>query len=84
MLRVTLLDELLTNFLNEVEDLVAVLIVDLDGLIIARQAVKNFDDEIIGAIMSVLEGALNKIKRFADTTYGSGTFDTNEFRLFYL
>ncbi|MFX1453197.1 MAG: GTP-binding protein, partial [Promethearchaeota archaeon] len=84
MLRVTLLEELLANFLNEVDDLIATLIVDLDGLIIARQSIKNFDDEIIGAIMSILEGALNKIKRFADTSYGSGTFDTNDFRLFYL
>ncbi|MFX1337005.1 MAG: GTP-binding protein [Promethearchaeota archaeon] len=84
MLRVTLLEELLANFLNEVNDLFAILIVDLDGLIIARQSVKNFDEEIIGAIMSILEGALNKIKRFANTSYGSGTFDTNDFRLFYL
>ena len=84
MLRITLLEDLLANFLNKVDELIATLIVDLDGLIIARQSVKNFDEEIIGAIMSILEGALNKIKRFADTSYGSGTFDTNDYRLFYL
>jgi small GTP-binding protein len=84
MLRVTLLEELLANFLNEIDDVLGILIVDLDGLIIARQSIKNFDEEIIGAIMSVLEGSLNKIKRFTDTSYGSGTLDTNEFRLFYL
>ncbi|TFG26488.1 MAG: GTP-binding protein [Promethearchaeota archaeon] len=84
MLQATLLEELLANFLNQIKDVIGILIVDLDGLIIARQSVKNFDEEIIGAIMSVLEGSLHKIKRFTDTSYGSGTLDTNEFRLFYL
>jgi len=84
MLRVKLLEELFANVLNEIEELLAILIVDLDGLIIARQSINDFDEEIIGAIMGVLDGALNKIKRFAETSYGSGTFDTNEFRLFYL
>jgi small GTP-binding protein len=84
MLRVSVLDELLDNFLNKIPELTAVLVVDLDGLIIAQKSVKGFDEEIIGAIMSILEQTINKIKRFADTSFGSGTFDTNEFRLFYL
>ncbi|MBD3193731.1 MAG: GTP-binding protein [Candidatus Lokiarchaeota archaeon] len=83
MLRINLLDELLDKFLNEVPELIAVLVVDLDGLVIAQKSLKGFDEEIIGAIMTILDQTINKIKRFTDTSYGSGTFDTNEFRLFY-
>ncbi len=84
MQKAPLLNELLANLLNEASDLQAALVVDLEGLIIAQQSVEGFNEEIIGAIMSVLEQTLSKIKRFAETSYGSGTFDTNEFRLFYL
>jgi small GTP-binding protein len=84
MLHINILDKLLETFLKKIPELSAVLIVDLDGLIIAQKSVKGFDEEIIGAIMSILDQTMSKIKRFAETSYGSGTFDTNEFRLFYL
>lgn len=84
MSKSTLLNSLLSNFLRMVPDLTAALIVDVEGLIIAQQSVKEFDEEIISAIMAVLEQTISKIKRYAETSFGSGTFDTNEFRLFYL
>ena len=82
--KVNSLNELLGNLLSEFPDLLAVLVVDLDGLIIAQQSVSGFDEELIGAIMGVLEQTINKIKRYTETSYGSGTFDTNEFQLFYV
>lgn len=84
MLKVSTLNEILSNFLGQAKDIMAALVVDLEGLIIAQQSVRGFDEEIIGAIMSVLEGTIEKIKRFAETSYGSGTFDTNDYRIFYL
>ncbi len=84
MQKATVLNDLLSNLLNEVQDLVAALVVDLEGLIIAQQSVPGFNEEIIGAIMTILEQTLSKIKRYTETSFGSGTFDTNEFRLFYL
>jgi len=84
MIRVSTLNELLANLINEVPDLLAALIVDLEGLVIAQQSVEGFDEEIIGAIMSIVERTISKIKRFAETSYGSGTIDTNDFQLFYL
>jgi len=83
MLKISL-DELLTNFLSETPDLLSVLIVDYDGLIIAQQSVYNFDEEIIGAVVSILDETISKIKRYTKTSFGSGTFDTNAFRLFYM
>ncbi len=78
------LDELLSNLLSEARDLSAALVLDLDGLVIAKHSVKGFDEEIIGAIMIILEQTTTKIKKYAETTFGSGTFDTNEFQLFYV
>ena len=51
MSKVAELEELLTILLNETQNLLAALVVDLDGLIIARSTVKGFDEELIGAIM---------------------------------
>ncbi len=84
MLRVSLLDDLLRNFLNEVQDLLGVLIVDSDGLIIAQQSIKGFDDEIVGAIMSIIDQTINELKELTKISYGSGTFNTNDFRIFYI
>ncbi len=84
MLKVSFLNDFLANFLNEVPELLATLVVDMDGLIIAQQSIKGFDEDIIGAIMSVIKQTLNKIKIVTNTSFGSGTFDMNEFRLFYL
>lgn len=78
------LEELLSNLLAEAQDLSAALILDLDGLIIARQSVKGFDEELIGAITTILEQTITKIRRYTETSFGSGTFDTNEFQLFYV
>lgn len=84
MSKSTLLNTILSNLLKAVPDLTAALVVDAEGLVIAQQSVKGFDEEIIGAIMGLLEQTISKIKRFAEISFGSGTFDTNEFRLFYL
>ncbi|MFX0024031.1 MAG: roadblock/LC7 domain-containing protein, partial [Candidatus Hermodarchaeota archaeon] len=55
MSNVNLIDELLNKLLHEVNNLLAALVVDLDGLIIARSSVEGFDEELIGAIMAILD-----------------------------
>ncbi len=84
MSNVSLIDDLLNNLLHEVNNLLAALVVDLDGLIIARSSVEGFDEELIGAIMAILDQTITKIKRYAETSFGTGTFDTNDFQLFYM
>jgi len=84
MSKVSDLEELLAKLLTEIQNLSAALVVDLDGLIIARSSVKGFNEELIGAIMAILDQTINKIKRYAETSFGSGTFDTNDFQLFYM
>ena len=84
MSRSTILEELLSNLLSEAKDLSAALIVDLDGLIIAKKSNGGFNEELIGAIMGILEQTISRIKRYTETSFGSGTLDTNEFQLFYV
>jgi small GTP-binding protein len=84
MSKVSIIETLLSDLLQEVNHLLAALVVDLDGLIIARCSVEGFDEELIGAIMAILDQTITKIKRYAETSFGSGTFDTNDFQLFYM
>ncbi len=84
MSKISELEDLLAKLLNEAQNLSAALVVDLDGLIIAKSSVAGFDEELIGAIMAILDQTISKIKRYAETSFGSGTFDTNDFQLFYM
>ncbi|MFX1393164.1 MAG: GTP-binding protein [Promethearchaeota archaeon] len=84
MMNISLLNNLLTNLLKKTPDLLATLIIDAEGLVIAQQSVKDFDETIIGAIMSIIDQTIKKIKKFTETSLGSGSFDSNEFRLFYI
>jgi small GTP-binding protein len=79
-----LLNELLNNFINEISDLIAVLIVDPNGLIIAQQSIKGFEEDIFEVIISIVEDNLEKIKKYADISLGSGTIHMNEYQLFYV
>ncbi|MFX1499849.1 MAG: hypothetical protein ACFFDH_02660 [Promethearchaeota archaeon] len=75
---------MLTKLLNENQNLLTALIVDLDGLTITKASVEGFKDELIGAIMVIIDQTINKIKRYAETSFGSGTFDIKSFQLFYM
>lgn len=81
---IELINTLLKGLLNEIPDLLSALVIDINGYIITQQSVSEFDETVIESVISVVEPTLEKIKRFAEASIGSGTFDTNEFRLFYL
>ena len=78
------LEELLANFLEVVPDLLATIVIDLDGFIFAKNSTKEFDNDLIGVITANLDQTLNRIKKYTDTKIGSGSFDTDEFRFFYI
>ncbi|MFX1409811.1 MAG: GTP-binding protein [Promethearchaeota archaeon] len=84
MSKASILEDLLDNFIGEVPDLLAALIIDFNGFIIAKKSVKAFDDELIGGIISILEQNLSRIKRYTKTELSSGSIDFDEFRLFYI
>ena len=78
------LQALLDDFVKEIPDLNAVLVVDFNGFIIAKKSIKKFNDELIGGIMTLLDQTLNRIKGFTQSELGSGSFDIDQFRLFYI
>lgn len=84
MSKLIVLEEMLSDLINETQGLLAALILDLDGLIIAKQSIRGFDEELIGAIMSILDQTINRIKQYTETSFGCGTFSTNNFQLFYV
>jgi len=84
MSKTNLLNELLKNLISEIKDLVAILIVDSNGLIMAQQSIKGFKEEIFAVIISIVEDNLEKIKKYADISVGSGTIHMNDYQLFYV
>jgi len=69
------------------EDLVAALVVNRDGLImdsLIGSSEKTLDEEIIGGISALVEPVLTRItKEFSSGSFGTGTFDTEEYRFIF-
>ncbi len=64
------LNILLKNYINNVEGIIAVAIVDRNGLIITsenKEDMKEDSDAVIGAISSMLDGYIDRIKQEFDT-----------------
>ncbi len=69
------------------EDLVAVLVVNRDGLImdsLIGDSEKSLDEEIIGGVSALVEPVLTRItEEFSSGSFGTGTFDTEEYRFIF-
>jgi len=69
------------------EDLVAVLVVNRDGLIMESligDSEKSLDEEIIGGVSALVEPVLTRItEEFSSGSFGTGTFDTEEYRFIF-
>ena len=68
-------------------DLIAVLVVNRDGLIMASlmgSSEKSLDEEIIGGVSALVEPVLTRItEEFSSGSFGTGTFDTEEYRFIF-
>jgi len=69
------------------EDLIATLVVNRDGLImdsLIGSSEKTLDEEIIGGVSALVEPVLTRItKEFSSGSFGTGTFDTEEYRFIF-
>ena len=69
------------------ENLVAAIVVNRDGLIIdslVGNAKKSLDEEIVGGVSALVEPVLTRItEEFSSGSFGTGTFDTEEYRLIF-
>lgn len=83
------LNTLLKWYRQEVgKDLIGALIVNREGLVIDAIAgsseEKSIDEEILGGVSSLVEPVLNRItQEFSSGSFGTGTFDTEEYRLIF-
>ena len=65
MLKTAHINELITNLSKAMPELIAGLVVDIDGLIIAKQSVKTFDEELIAARKKSYRRALGEQETFS-------------------
>ncbi len=69
------------------DNLVAALVVNREGLVIdalVSSPEKTVDEEIIGGVSALVEPVLTRItKEFSSGSFGTGTFDTEEYRFIF-
>ncbi|TXT66160.1 MAG: Small GTP-binding domain protein [Promethearchaeota archaeon] len=69
------------------DDLIAAIIVDREGLImdaVSSSEEKSVEEELVGGISTLVEPVLERItKEFSSGSFGTGTFDTDEYRLIF-
>jgi small GTP-binding protein len=69
------------------ENLIAAIVVNRDGLIIdtlVGDSEKTLDEEIVGGVSALVEPVLTRItEEFSSGSFGTGTFDTEEYRLIF-
>jgi small GTP-binding protein len=83
------LEALLKWYKQEVgKELIAAIIVNREGLVMeavsGSSEEKSIDEEIVGGVSALVEPVLNRItKEFSSGAFGTGTFDTEEYRLIF-
>ena len=82
------LGALLKWYIQEVgKDLIAVIVVNREGLVIdaiTGGSDKSVDEEIVGGVSALVEPVLTRItKEFSSGAFGTGTFDTEDYRLIF-
>ncbi|MHA1149273.1 MAG: GTP-binding protein [Promethearchaeota archaeon] len=68
-------------------DLIAVIIVNRDGLVIdslMSEKSKSIEEDIVGGVSALVEPVLTRIRdEFSSGSFGTGTFDTEDYRLIF-
>jgi small GTP-binding protein len=66
------------------DDLMAVVIVDRDGLVMASLLKDNLDEDLLGGMASLVEPVLRRVAtEFKSGNFGTGAFDTEQYRLVF-
>lgn len=82
-----LFSEILNNFLDKFLYVEAIVISDVDGLIIAGEKRKDIKSslEIVSVLTTLINPVLERIRNeFAFKKFGTGSFDTDEYRLLFI
>jgi small GTP-binding protein len=80
-----LFKELLGNFLEINKDVVAIIISDVEGLIIAGEKRKDIDIELVSVLTTIVNPILNRMRNEFDfQKFGNASFDTEDYRLLFI
>ncbi len=77
--------ELLGNFLEMNKEVVAIIISDVEGLIIAGEKRKDIDIELVSVLTTIVNPILNRMRNEFDfQKFGNASFDTEDYRLLFI
>jgi len=75
-------NELYNNFLRKNSEVIAVLVSDREGLIVAGETSENVDMEVISVLTVIINPILERIRdEFAFKEFGTASVDTDDYRL---
>ncbi len=80
-----LFKEILSNFLERFADVEAIIVSDIEGLVIAGDKRKDIDVEIVSVLTTLINPILERIRNdFSFKKFGTAAFDTDEYRLLFV
>ncbi|MFX1391417.1 MAG: Rab family GTPase [Promethearchaeota archaeon] len=80
-----LFKELFNKFLEENKEIIAIIISDIEGLIIAGEKRKDIDMELVSVLTSVINPILSRMRsEFDFQKFGNASFDTEDHRLIFI
>ena len=85
--RKRLFDKILNKFLERFSDVEAIIVSDLEGLVIAGEKRKDTESnlEIVSVLTTLINPVLERIRNeFAFKKFGTASFDTDEHRLLFI
>ena len=76
---------LYNNFLEKNNEVIAILVSDREGLIVAGETSKEVDMEVISVLTVIINPILERIRdEFAFKEFGTASFDTDDYRLLFI
>ncbi|GAB4325204.1 MAG: hypothetical protein Kow0069_31110 [Promethearchaeota archaeon] len=82
MLRSDRLEELLDNFASVVPDVLAVVVSDHDGLVLASTGAPGLDENVLGVVSTQVKPVLSRLREeFAYGNFGTATLESENFRM---
>ncbi len=80
-----LFKELFNKFLENNNEIVAIIISDAEGLIIAGEKRKDIDIELVSVLTTIVNPILNRMRNEFDfQKFGNASFDTEDYRLLFI
>jgi len=77
--------KLFSSFLEKFVDVEAIIVSDFEGLIIAGDKREGIDIELVSVLTTLVNPLLSRIRdEYSFRQFGTGSFDTNEYRLLFI